>query len=90
MNALLEKLNWFLCDHSKIYRAYRTQFYNRRTDGNGWRWQPFTEVVSAFDEWKRLMTIPGYDEWFFWMSINMYCEHDEMGYFSHYPNEQDY
>ena len=93
--SLLEKVLDYLEENSRFFREYRSytfgygcNTYNRE---RVWRWRPFDRVVDSFNEWKRLMSNDeDYSNWHFWMTLNDWREHDEMGYFSCYPNDQNY
>jgi hypothetical protein len=82
---ILKKVHWFLCDNSAIYECYHDFSYGR--DGNKFKWMPFQVVREAYYEWYQFM-FDGNEssQWWFWITLNDYREHDEMGYFRCYPN----
>ena len=87
---MLRVISDYLFEKSPIYRSYHRSYHTRGCSPGDleFRWRPFHNVTSAFREWRLLMRTG--DEWWFWITLNNYREHDEMGYFSDYPNEQNY
>jgi len=83
---MLENLHNYLFEQSTIYRNYYWFSVGRDSDGR-FKWMPFQVVRDAYRNWYEFM-IDGNEcsEWWFWIILNDYREHDEMGYFPYYPN----